>query len=78
MTHVVTEKVTYKPNKTKRNWDGLPYLEGHFKLSDGTNTKFAVTHEQSWHQWGNSYDNLGVTIDRIEELEAKLHEGYYG
>ena len=77
MTHVITEKVTYKPNKTKKNWDGCPYLEGFFTLSDGTKTRFAVTRTEGWHQWGNSTDNMGITVDRIEELTSLLIEGDY-
>jgi hypothetical protein len=77
MTHVVTEKVTYKPNKTQRNYDGKPYLEGYFKLSDGSKTRFAASQTDGWQQWGNSTENLGLTVDRIEELTSLLIEGYY-
>ena len=41
---------------------------GNFKLSDGSVTKFEMVKNESWFQWGNTTDNLGITVGRVEEL----------
>lgn len=41
---------------------------GEFLLSDGSRTKFEMTKDNSWFQWGNTTDNLSITVDRVEEL----------
>ena len=43
-------------------------IKGYFKLSDGTKTKFEIDKIGEWEQWGNSRDNLGVSVAFIEEL----------
>lgn len=41
---------------------------GSFRLSDKTITKFEMKKGESWFQWGNSVDNLGVSVERVDEL----------
>jgi hypothetical protein len=58
MATVKTEKVNRNAN---RIW-------GSFKLSDGTTTKFEMVKGNGWNQWGNSTDNLYLTVSRVEHL----------
>ena len=65
MVHVVRETVH---QNSRRIW-------GEFKLSDGSVTHFEMTKENlknlgegAWFQWGNTTDNLGVTVGRVEQL----------
>jgi hypothetical protein len=53
---------------------------GEFKLSDKTTTKFEMRKGESWNQWGNSRENLGLTVDRVEEISNEWLEenNYYG
>lgn len=65
----VKEEIVHK-NKS-RIW-------GEFKLSDGTTTKFELRKGNAWFQWGNSTENLGLTVDRVNELtEEWLEENNY-
>ncbi len=60
---------------TKRIW-------GYFILSDKSKTSFEMTLRNykslgsgAWFQWGNTTDNLYLTVDRVELLCNKwLHE----
>ena len=54
-----------KSETTKQN---SRRIWGSFKLSDKTTTKFEMKKGESWFQWGNSTDNLCLTVDRVEEL----------
>jgi hypothetical protein len=48
---------------------------GHFVLSDGTKTKFCIYRQYNkveWQQWNNGTSQLGVTVDRIEQLMRDL------
>lgn len=58
MPHVIRETVH---RNSKRIW-------GSFKLSDGSLTKFEMKMGESWFQWGNTTENLGLTVDRVTEL----------
>ena len=69
MVKVVSESVN---KNSRRIW-------GYFKLSDGSKTQFEQTKENakngiSWFQWGNIKDNLGLTVDRVEELTTEWLE----
>ena len=48
-------------------------IKGHFCLSDKSKTQFEIKRGKSWYQWGNTTDNLGLTVDRVEELEKDLY-----
>ena len=54
---------------SKRIW-------GSFKLSDGTTTKFEMCKGEAWFQWGNISSNMGLTVDRVEELCDRWLEEY--
>lgn len=47
-------------------------IKGTFRLSDKSTTQFSIDREYGWSQWGNTKDNLYVTVDRIEELTQEL------
>ncbi len=58
MAHIKKEIVK---SNSQRIW-------GSFKLSDKTTTKFEMKKGESWFQWGNSTNNLCLTVDRVEQL----------
>jgi len=66
MTRIVEEKIN---RNTRRIW-------GTFKLSDGSTTKFECKRKEAWFQWGNSPDNLCVSVDRVDELVQAWCEGW--
>lgn len=61
-THVIREKVTRTKNTIK----------GKFYLSDKSITSFDISREYGWNQWGNSTENLGITVNRLEQLQNEL------
>jgi hypothetical protein len=61
-THVIREKVTRTKNTIK----------GKFYLSDKTITSFDIDKEYGWNQWGNSTNNLCITVNRVEQLQNEL------
>jgi len=65
MVKVVKEVVH---RNTQRIW-------GYFKLSDKSKSCFEMTKRNlkhlgdgAWFQWGNSQENLGITVDRVVQL----------
>lgn len=58
MPTIIKEKVN---RNSKRIW-------GTFRLSDGSTTRFEMRKGESWFQWKNSTENLGETVERVEEL----------
>ena len=56
--YVKSEQVN---RNSKRIW-------GSFKLSDKSTSKFEMLKDESWYQWGNSTDNLCITVERVEKL----------
>lgn len=65
---VYIKKETVNQN-SKRIW-------GYFKLSDNTTTHFEMKRDKGWFQWGNTTNNLCITVDRVEELCNKWLENY--
>jgi hypothetical protein len=51
-------------------------ISGYFKLTDGTKTKFAIDKQGEWEQWGNTRDNLCLTVPRIQRLVNDLIFNY--
>ena len=49
-------------------------IKGHFNLSDGSKTQFSIDRGYGWQQWGNTRENLGLTVDRVEQLTTELAE----
>ena len=47
-------------------------IKGHFNLSDGSKTQFSIDKEYGWEQWGNTKENLGITVDRLDRLKNEL------
>ncbi len=58
MTNIVSEKIN---RNSRRIW-------GTFKLSDGSITKFEMRKDNAWFQWGNTTENLCLTVDRVKKL----------
>ncbi len=49
-------------------------IKGHFTLSDKSKTKFDIDRGYGWNQWGNTTDNLSLTVNRVEELLEELRD----
>jgi hypothetical protein len=62
MPHIKSKKITYYKSKVK----------GSIKLSDGSVTKFEVIKGGEWNQWGNSTNNLCISVPLMEELQEEL------
>jgi hypothetical protein len=65
---VYVKKETINQN-SRRIW-------GTFHLSDGSKTKFEMRKGESWFQWNNTTDRLGITVGRVEELCNAWFERY--
>lgn len=51
-------------------------IKGYFKLTDGTKTKFSIDKQGEWEQWGNSTENLCLTVPNVERLVNELVFNY--
>jgi hypothetical protein len=49
-------------------------IKGSFRLCDGTTTKFEISREYGFNQWGNSTENLYKTVPRLEQLQQELFD----
>lgn len=58
-TQIKTKKVTFGTHNEVKGW---------FKLTDGTKTHFNINKYGEWEQWGNTRDNLVVTVPFIEDI----------
>jgi hypothetical protein len=47
-------------------------IKGKVKLSDKSVTKFEIGKDGEWHQWGNTTDNLFVTVPLVEQLAREI------
>jgi hypothetical protein len=47
-------------------------MKGKFYLSDKSVTQFDINKTDGWNQWGNSTDNLSITVNRVEQLQNEL------
>jgi hypothetical protein len=62
MPKIVATKITETKN----------YIKGQFKLSDKTITKFEIEKKSgAWEQWGNSTNNLCITVECVNKLAIK-------
>jgi hypothetical protein len=68
---------TLNPIKQKRLFWGKKGMEvsGWFKLQDGSKTHFTIDRDGEWEQWGNTRDNLGVSVSFVEQLRDFLLYG---
>lgn len=63
-TYIKTKKITYlKSGKIK----------GILKLSDRSTTKFEIEKSGEWNQWGNSTNNLFISVPLIEKLVENMY-----
>jgi hypothetical protein len=49
-------------------------LSGEVLLSDGRTTKFQVSPDTGFMQWGADTEHLGATVDLMEALSGALYE----
>lgn len=69
MANVYVKSRTINTSK-RRIW-------GNLKLSDGSQTKFEMVKGETWYQWGNSTDSLGITVGEVERITSEwLERGY--
>jgi len=47
-------------------------IKGTFVLSDKTRTTFSIDRVNGWAQWGNSTSNLGLTVERVENVRRTI------
>lgn len=43
-------------------------IKGVVRLSDKSTTRFEIDKNGEWYQWGNSTDNLFITVPLVERL----------
>jgi len=43
-------------------------IKGTFTLSNKTKTHFEISKDGEWQQWGNTVNNLYMTVRAVEEL----------
>lgn len=70
MIHTQTQIKTKKVNFGSHN-----EVTGWFKLTDGTKTHFHINKYGEWEQWGNTRDNLCLTVNFVENLRNFLLYG---
>lgn len=63
MTTIKTKKITYLKNGK---------IKGVFNLSNKSTTKFEINKDGEWYQWGNTEDNLWISVPLVEELQREM------
>ena len=64
MTKIKSKKITETKN----------FIKGYFLLTDKSKTKFEINKKtQEWNQWGNSNENLFLSVSRIENIIEQLN-----
>ena len=63
MTTIKSKNITYLK-------DGR--IKGKIKLSDKSVTKFEIGKDGEWQQWGNTTNNLYITVSLIEKLSREI------
>ena len=58
-TQIKQKKVTFGKSNEVKGW---------FKLTDGTKTHFTISRDGEWEQWGNTRDNLCLTVPFMIQL----------
>jgi hypothetical protein len=51
-------------------------ISGYFKLTDGTKTKFSIDNQGEWEQWGNTTDNLCISVPNVQRMVTDLIFNY--
>ena len=51
-------------------------IKGSFTLTDRSTTQFEIEKNGNWYQWGNSTDNLCITVAYIERLVEAQQNNY--
>ena len=59
MTYIKTKKITYLKNGK---------IKGTLTLSDKSTTKFEINKDGQWFQWGNSTNNLCLSVELVQQL----------
>ena len=68
---------TLNPIKQKKLFWGKKGSEvsGWLKLRDGSKTHFIIGKDGEWEQWGNTNDNLCLSVSFVEQLRDFLLYG---
>jgi hypothetical protein len=60
--------------KSKKITETKNYIKGYFLLTDKSKTKFEISKKtQEWNQWGNSNENLFLSVSLIENIIEQLN-----
>jgi hypothetical protein len=60
--------------KSKKITESKNFIKGYFLLTDKSKTKFEINKKtQEWNQWGNSTENLFLSVSRIENIIEQLN-----
>lgn len=51
-------------------------IKGYFKLTDGSKTTFSIDKQGEWYQWGNTRDNLCLTVPNVQRIVNDLIFNY--
>ena len=55
--------------KSKKINESKNFIKGILTLSDNTKTRFEINKKTGdWYQWGNSTENLGLSVFFVENL----------
>ncbi len=62
-SNIKSKEVTFTKDNQVKGW---------LKLKDGTKTFFNIDNNGEWEQWGNTRDNLCLTVNFVENLRNFL------
>lgn len=62
-SNIKSKEVTFTKDNQVKGW---------LKLKDGTKTFFNIDSTGEWEQWGNTRDNLCLTVNFVENLRNFL------
>jgi hypothetical protein len=65
MTTIKSKKITHLKNGK---------IKGILKLSDKSTTKFEIEKDGNWYQWGNSTENLCLSVSFVERLANEQYQ----
>ena len=60
--------------KSKKITETKNFIKGCFLLTDKSKTKFEIDKKtQEWNQWGNSNENLCLSVSHLENIINQLN-----
>jgi hypothetical protein len=48
-------------------------IKGTLKLSDKSTTKFEIEKDGQWFQWGNTENNLWISVPLVKKLREQMY-----